>query len=128
MEEPIGLVLERTEVADGLILEMTFSPLSVLLIVFESRPDALVQRGNHFLVVFLWGEDDIRKAVTKVGPRVNLWNCERYRACLRTQSLGEDITLTWKLFPNTLESTIRKRKTKGQFCLGNEFDSDGNEI
>ncbi|OVA15569.1 Aspartate/glutamate/uridylate kinase [Macleaya cordata] len=43
MEEPIGQVLKRTELADGLILEKTSSPLGVLLIVFESRPDALVQ-------------------------------------------------------------------------------------
>ncbi|CAH8363500.1 unnamed protein product [Eruca vesicaria subsp. sativa] len=43
MEDPIGRVLTKTEVADGLILEKTSSPLGVLLIVFESRPDALVQ-------------------------------------------------------------------------------------
>ncbi|XP_017430431.2 delta-1-pyrroline-5-carboxylate synthase isoform X2 [Vigna angularis] len=43
MEDPIGRVLKRTELSDGLILEKTSSPLGVLLIVFESRPDALVQ-------------------------------------------------------------------------------------
>ncbi|KAL5807054.1 hypothetical protein ACOSQ4_029787 [Xanthoceras sorbifolium] len=43
MEEPIGRILRRTELADGLILEKTSCPLGVLLIVFESRPDALVQ-------------------------------------------------------------------------------------
>lgn len=43
MDDPIGQILKRTEVADGLILEKTSSPLGVLLIVFESRPDALVQ-------------------------------------------------------------------------------------
>nr|AMJ39523.1 aldehyde dehydrogenase 18B copy 2 [Bixa orellana] len=43
MEEPIGRVLQRTELADGLILEKTSCPLGVLMIVFESRPDALVQ-------------------------------------------------------------------------------------
>ncbi|CAK9135663.1 unnamed protein product [Ilex paraguariensis] len=43
MEEPIGHVSRRTELADGFILEKTSSSLGVLLIIFESRPDALVQ-------------------------------------------------------------------------------------
>ncbi|KAJ8765868.1 hypothetical protein K2173_020384 [Erythroxylum novogranatense] len=43
MEDPIGRVLKRTELADGLVLEKTSSPLGVLLIVFEARPEALVQ-------------------------------------------------------------------------------------
>ncbi|PON37367.1 Delta l-pyrroline-5-carboxylate synthetase [Parasponia andersonii] len=43
MEDPIDRVLKRTELADGLVLEKTSSPLGVLLIVFEARPDALVQ-------------------------------------------------------------------------------------
>lgn len=43
MEEPIGQILKRTELAEGLILEKKSCPLGVLLIVFESRPDALVQ-------------------------------------------------------------------------------------
>ncbi|CAN0909569.1 Delta-1-pyrroline-5-carboxylate synthase [Linum grandiflorum] len=43
MEDPVGHVLKKTELADGLVLEKTSSPLGVLLIVFEARPDALVQ-------------------------------------------------------------------------------------
>ncbi|KAK6122093.1 hypothetical protein DH2020_044169 [Rehmannia glutinosa] len=59
MEEPVGRILKRTEVkkkkkkkkkgcedlylSEGFILEKTSSPLGVLLIIFESRPDALVQ-------------------------------------------------------------------------------------
>ncbi|XP_038709392.1 delta-1-pyrroline-5-carboxylate synthase-like [Tripterygium wilfordii] len=43
MEDPIGRALKKTELADGLLLEKKTSPLGVLLIVFESRPDALVQ-------------------------------------------------------------------------------------
>ncbi|CAI0411179.1 unnamed protein product [Linum tenue] len=43
MVDPVGHVLKTTELADGLVLEKTSSPLGVLLIVFEARPDALVQ-------------------------------------------------------------------------------------
>ncbi|KAL8218140.1 hypothetical protein R6Q57_021513 [Mikania cordata] len=43
MEEPIGQVLKRTELSDGFILEKMSSPLGVLLVIFESRPEALIQ-------------------------------------------------------------------------------------
>ncbi|KAL9303307.1 hypothetical protein ACSQ67_020570 [Phaseolus vulgaris] len=43
MEEPIGQTLKKTEIADKLVLEKISCPLGVLLVIFESRPDALVQ-------------------------------------------------------------------------------------
>ncbi|CAA3020566.1 delta-1-pyrroline-5-carboxylate synthase [Olea europaea subsp. europaea] len=43
MEEPVGCVVKRTELLEGHILEKLSSPMGVLLIIFESRPDALVQ-------------------------------------------------------------------------------------
>nr|QMU23583.1 delta-1-pyrroline-5-carboxylate synthase isofrom 1 [Dracocephalum kotschyi] len=43
MEEPVGRVLQRMELSEGFVLEKMSSPLGVLLIIFESRPDALVQ-------------------------------------------------------------------------------------
>ncbi|GAX76379.1 hypothetical protein CEUSTIGMA_g3825.t1 [Chlamydomonas eustigma] len=42
-EEPIGKLLTKTEVAEGLILDKVTAPIGVLLIIFEARPDALPQ-------------------------------------------------------------------------------------
>lgn len=43
MEEPIGKPLSAMELASGLTLTKVTAPLGVLLIIFESRPDALPQ-------------------------------------------------------------------------------------
>ena len=45
-EDPIDRVLTRTELDEGLVLELVRSPLGVLLIIFESRPDAVIQIGS----------------------------------------------------------------------------------
>jgi len=42
-EEPIGKVLSRTELSDGLMLRKETTAIGVLLIIFESRPDSLPQ-------------------------------------------------------------------------------------
>jgi glutamate-5-semialdehyde dehydrogenase len=44
--DPIGAVQLRTELDEGLILSRVASPLGVLLIIFESRPDAVIQIGS----------------------------------------------------------------------------------
>ncbi len=45
-EDPIGRVRRRTELDSGLVLTQVESPLGVLLIIFESRPDAVIQIGS----------------------------------------------------------------------------------
>jgi glutamate-5-semialdehyde dehydrogenase len=42
-EDPIGRVLSRMELDEGFVLEKVSCPIGVIGIVFESRPDALVQ-------------------------------------------------------------------------------------
>jgi len=43
LPDPVGRVLERRELDDGLILSRVSTPLGVVGMIFESRPDALVQ-------------------------------------------------------------------------------------
>lgn len=44
--DPAGQPLLRRELDDGLVLEQVRVPIGVLLIVFESRPDAVIQIGS----------------------------------------------------------------------------------
>ena len=41
--DPIGRVLQRTELDQGLVLEKITCPLGVLAVIFEARPDAVTQ-------------------------------------------------------------------------------------
>eukprot|EP01025_Chloroclados_australasicus_P010744 TRINITY_DN1449_c0_g1_i1.p1 TRINITY_DN1449_c0_g1~~TRINITY_DN1449_c0_g1_i1.p1 ORF type:complete len:765 (+),score=136.45 TRINITY_DN1449_c0_g1_i1:235-2529(+) len=43
MNEPINKILRKMEIAKDLVLEQVTSPIGVLLIIFEARPDALPQ-------------------------------------------------------------------------------------
>lgn len=44
-DDPLGRALKRTELDQGLELEQVTSPLGVILVIFESRPDAVIQIG-----------------------------------------------------------------------------------
>jgi delta-1-pyrroline-5-carboxylate synthetase len=42
-DEPLGRLLRETELGPGLLLRQVSAPIGVLLVIFESRPDALPQ-------------------------------------------------------------------------------------
>ncbi len=46
MPDPVGRVLRATELDSGLVLRQVTSPLGVVLVIFESRPDAVIQIGS----------------------------------------------------------------------------------
>ena len=45
-QDPVGRAQRRTELDENLILTQVTSPLGVLLVIFESRPDAVIQIGS----------------------------------------------------------------------------------
>ncbi len=57
MEDPVGRVLEETELDEGLILRKVQTPIGVLAVIYESRPDAgpqiatlAIRSGNAVLL------------------------------------------------------------------------------
>jgi gamma-glutamyl phosphate reductase len=46
MSDPIDRPLKRTQIDEGLELTQVQSPIGVLLVIFESRPDAVIQIGG----------------------------------------------------------------------------------
>ena len=80
--DPLGIVLTRRKLDEGLVLTQESCPLGVLAVVFESRPDALVQIASLALrsgnAVLLKGgreaavsnralADVVRRALERVG-------------------------------------------------------------
>lgn len=45
LPDPVGAPLSRTELDEGLVLTQVRSPIGVLLAIFESRPDVVIQIG-----------------------------------------------------------------------------------
>lgn len=86
LADPLGRILDRIQLDDGLILEKVSCPLGVLAVIFEARPDAVTQiaalavkSGNA--VIMKPGKEVERTATTLV---------ETLRCALRQCSIPED--------------------------------------
>jgi glutamate-5-semialdehyde dehydrogenase len=84
--DPVGRLLARTELDEGLVLSQVTSPLGVLLIIFESRPDAVIQIGSLALRT---GNGVILKGGSE-ARRSNRALVESLRRALASQGLPPD--------------------------------------
>jgi len=125
LPDPIGRPLLRREIADGLILEQVQAPLGVLLIIFESRPDAVIQIGSLALragdAVLMKGgseainsnralTDVLREAVAAVGLDENVvQNIEGREAVRDLLNLDNLIDLVIPRGSNELVTSIKQQ-------------------
>ena len=89
MEDPVGRVLEETELDEGLILRKVQTPIGVLAVIYESRPDAgpqiaalAIRTGN---AVLLKGGREATQTNAAIG--------EIFRQVLRRHGVGDAVQL-----------------------------------
>src|SRR5262245_42577661 len=74
--DPLGAVLARRKLDEGLVLEQIRCPLGVLAVVFESRPDALVQIASLALrsgnAVLLKGEREAAESNRALAEMIRI--------------------------------------------------------
>ena len=123
--DPIGRPLVRRELDDGLILEQVRAPLGVLLIIFESRPDAVIQIGSLALrtgnAVMMKGGSEalhsnraltnvLREAVEAAGEDADVvQNVEGREAVAQLLELDHDIDLVIPRGSAELVRSIQQR-------------------
>jgi glutamate-5-semialdehyde dehydrogenase len=88
-DDPVGRPLRRTELDDGLMLTQVAAPLGVLLIIFESRPGAVIQIGSLALRA---GDGVILKGGSE-AKHSNAALVECLRDALASQDLPRDAVL-----------------------------------
>jgi len=69
MKDPVGEVLGKTLLDDGLVLSRVACPIGVIGVIFESRPDAVTQIGS---LCFKSGNSVILKGGSEAGRSIRI--------------------------------------------------------
>lgn len=109
MEDPIGHEQLRTELADGLVLSRVSCPIGVIGVIFESRPDALVQIAALCL--------KSGNAVLLKGGREALHTNEALYETLRAASEGAGVPAGWAGLLTTREDVGQMLKMDAEIDL-----------
>jgi len=104
LEDPVGKTLMMTELDEGLLLEKVTCPIGVICVIFESRPDALVQISSLCIkssnAVILKGGLEARhtnEILAEVIDRAVLSVDERFNGAVQLLSTREEIKELLKL-------------------------------
>lgn len=104
--DPIGDVLTKTALDDGLVLDKVASPIGVVLVIFESRPDAVIQIASLAIrsgnaVVLKGGSEaqesnralvaEVRDALSSAGLDADAVTLVEGRAAVRELLGREDV-------------------------------------
>ena len=86
LPDPIGVTQTSTEIAESLKLYRVSAPIGVIGVIFESRPDALIQISS---LCIKSGNSVLLKG-GREALRTNLVLCDLVRCALKAASLPED--------------------------------------
>ncbi len=96
-EDPIGRVISRIELDHGLILTRTSCPIGVIGVVFESRPDALIQisslcikSGNAVLLKGGSEAKNTNEALAKLIDQAIVGTDNRFKDAVQLLSTREE--------------------------------------
>src|SRR5207244_13311451 len=89
MEDPVGRVLEETELDEGLILRKVQTPIGVLAVIYESRPDA----GPQIAALAIRTGNAVLLKGGREASRTNAVLGEVFRAVLKAHGIEDAVQL-----------------------------------
>jgi glutamate-5-semialdehyde dehydrogenase len=89
MEDPVGQVLEETELDEGLVLRKVQTPIGVLAVIYESRPDA----GPQIAALAIRSGNAVLLKGGREAAHTNAMLGDLIRAVLTRHGIGDAVQL-----------------------------------